>query len=144
MPEESTTPDLVENVRRVSDATSRRDLDSMMRFFAPDAVFDVSSMGFGTFEGRAAIRQALEDWWAAYAEYEFELVEIGDLGHGVTFGIARQRARLSGSTGSVELRVALVVAWEDGLIHLQALHLDIDEARAAAERLAQERAQADV
>ena len=139
MPEESTTPDLVENVRRVSDATSRRDLDSMMRFFAPDAVFDVSSMGFGTFEGRAAIRQALEDWWAAYAEYEFELVEIGDLGHGVTFGIARQQARLSGSTGSVELRIAAVAAWEDGLIHLDALYTDIDEARAAAERLAKDR-----
>ena len=139
MPEESTTPDLVENVRRVSDATSRRELDSMMRFFAPDAVFDVSSMGFGTFEGRAATRQALEDWWAAYEEYVFELVEIGDLGHGVTFGIARQRARLSGSTGSVELRIAAVAAWEDGLIHLDALYTDIDEARAAAERLAKDR-----
>ena len=139
MAEESTTPGLEELMRRLSDATSRRDLDSMMRFFAPDAVFDVSSMGFGTFEGRAAIRQALEDWWAAYEEYEFELVEIGDLGHGVTFGIARQRARLSGSTGSVELRIAAVAAWEDGLIHLDALYTDIDEARAAAERLAKDR-----
>jgi ketosteroid isomerase-like protein len=138
--EESTTPDLEELVRRLSAATSRRDLDSMMPFFAPDAVFDVSSMGFGTFAGRAAIRQALEDWWAAYEEYEFELVEFGDLGHGVTFGIARQRARPSGSTGSVELRVALVVAWDDGLIRLEALYTDLDEARAAAERLAKERA----
>jgi hypothetical protein len=57
----------------------------------------------------------------------------------VTFGSARQRARLSGSTGSVEFWVAAVVAWEDGLIHLQALYADIDEARAVAERLAQER-----
>ena len=63
----------------------------------------------------------------------------GDLGRGVTFGIARQRARLSGSTGSVELRIAAVAAWEDGLIHLDALYTDIDEARAAAERLAKDR-----
>jgi hypothetical protein len=113
MHEESTTPDLEETA--------------------------FSSVGFGTFEGRAATRQALEDWWAAYDECLFELVEIGDLGYGVTFGIARQRARLSGSTGSVELRIAAVAAWEDGLIHLQALYTDIDEARAAAEWLAQER-----
>ena len=57
----------------------------------------------------------------------------------MTFGIARQRARLSGSTGSVELRIAAVAAWEDGLIHLDALYTDIDEARAAAERLAKDR-----
>ena len=139
MTEEFTTPDLVELTHRVAEATSRRDLDSMMRFFAPDAVFDVSSMGFGTFEGRAAIRQALEDWWAAYEEYEFELVEIGDLGHGVTFGIARQRARLFGSTGSVELRIAVVIPWVDELSQRTTLYLDIDEARAAAERIAQER-----
>jgi hypothetical protein len=67
------------------------------------------------------------------------LVEIDDLGRGVTFGRARQRARLSGSTGSVEFRVAAIVAWEDRLIHLQALYADVDEARAVAERLAQER-----
>ena len=136
---ESTTPDLVELMRRISEAANRRDLDSIMRFYAPDPVLDTSSTGFGTFEGRAAIRQALEDWWAAYEEYEYELVEFGDLGHGVTFGIVREQARLSGSTASVERRVATVVAWEDGLIHLQALYLDIDEARAAAERLAAER-----
>jgi hypothetical protein len=73
--EESTTPDLEELARRLSEAMSRRDLDSMMRLYSPDAVFDVSSAGLGTFEGRAAIRHHLEDWWAAYEKYEFELVE---------------------------------------------------------------------
>ena len=51
MPEESTTPDLVELVREAVAAGSRRDLDALMSFYARDAVWDLSPMGIGTFEG---------------------------------------------------------------------------------------------
>jgi hypothetical protein len=35
MPEESTTPDLVERWQEMADAYPRRDFDAMMSFFAP-------------------------------------------------------------------------------------------------------------
>jgi len=56
MSEESTTPDLVELVRRSVEAAGKRDLDAHMAFYAPDAVWDASPMGIGTFEGQAAMR----------------------------------------------------------------------------------------
>ena len=51
MSEESTTPDLVERWRQTNEAFVRRDFDEMMSFFAPDAVWDLSSAGIGRFEG---------------------------------------------------------------------------------------------
>jgi hypothetical protein len=44
-----------------------------------------------------------------------------------------------GSTGRVELRAAIVAVWEEGLIVRYVIYSDTDEARAAAERLTQER-----
>ena len=49
-----------------------------------------------------------------------------------------QHGRPSGSDGFVRFRYAAVSTWADGLIALQTNYTDIDEARAAAERLAQE------
>jgi ketosteroid isomerase-like protein len=45
MADESTTPDLVELGNRLTDAGNRRDLDEIMAFFTPDAVWDASPMG---------------------------------------------------------------------------------------------------
>ena len=64
MAEESTTPDLVERVRRMFEATSRRDFDPMVSFFAPDAVWEAVSLGT-TFEGVEAIRGFRDDWLGA-------------------------------------------------------------------------------
>jgi hypothetical protein len=52
MAEESTTPDLVELVGLAFDAMDRRDFDAVMSIVAPDAVFDGSFVGVGSFEGR--------------------------------------------------------------------------------------------
>jgi len=50
------------------------------------------------------------------------------------------RGRLRGSTRFVESRPAQVTTWANGLIERTTSYPDIDEARAAAERLAEERA----
>ena len=139
MSEESTTPDLVELQKRLTDDTSRRDLDAITAFFAPDAVYDMSPIGMGTFEGQAAVRGFLEDWFASYEEWGRQLMEVQDLGDGVTFGVLIQKGRPVGSSGEVELRYAAVSEWEDGKIARITNYTDVDEARAAAERLAQER-----
>ena len=64
--------------------------------------------------------------------------EVRDLGNGVTFGLLLMRGRPARSSGLVELRYAGVSAWTDGLIEQVTTYLDMDEARAAAERLAKE------
>jgi len=46
MAEESTTPDLMELAQRRVDAADSGDVDAMVSFFASDAVWDSTSMGF--------------------------------------------------------------------------------------------------
>ena len=139
MPEESTTPDLEESSRRLREALSRGDLDAAVAIYAPDAAWDVSLLGLeGVFEGREAIRGAWEDLRAPYEDLEFVMEEFRDLGRGVTLVVVLARGRLRGSTGFVESRTAFVATWANGLIERNTTYLDIDEARAAAERLAQD------
>jgi len=45
MPEESTTPDGVELLRRSVEGTNRREIDEVMSVYAPDAVWDNSPAG---------------------------------------------------------------------------------------------------
>jgi len=139
MAEESTTPDLVELTRRVYDAVNRRDLDSLVGCYAPHAVFEVVALGT-SFEGVGAIRGFMEDWFDAYEELEFDVEEILGLGNGVVVGVLVQRGRPAGSTGHVRYRIAQVTTWVEGVIVRVTGYQDVDEARAAAERLAKERA----
>src|ERR1700676_1670044 len=66
--------------------------------------------------------------------------EILDFGKGVVLAVIHQSARPVGSTGQVRIRYAQLVVWREGLIVRTAYYGDIDEGRAAAERLAEERA----
>ena len=62
MPEESTTRDLVERTRILAalfEAGNREDFDTMMSYFAPDAVWEVVALGT-RLEGAAAIRGCLK------------------------------------------------------------------------------------
>jgi ketosteroid isomerase-like protein len=119
------------------EAGSRRDFDALLAFYTPDAVWDMSNVGMGEFEGHAAIRRFLEDWFGSYAEMQWEAEEIRDLGKGVTFAVVVQRARPIGSTGEARVRSAGVSTWRDGLAERVTHYSDVGEGRAAAERLAQ-------
>jgi uncharacterized protein (TIGR02246 family) len=137
MSEDSTTPDPVERVRRQAEAANRRDLDAATSSFARDAVFDGRVVG-DHFEGRAAIRSFLEDWFGTYEELEFELEEVRDLGKGVVFAVVTQNGRLVGSAGHVRQREGWVYIWVGGLIARLTTY-ELDEALTAAERLVEER-----
>src|SRR5436190_3330124 len=100
MPQESTTPDLVELVRRLVEALDRLDFDAAISFYAPDAVVEGRASGM-TFEGRTAIRGFWEDMTVAYEEFEVQREETLDLGNGVVFGVARASGRPVGGTGRV-------------------------------------------
>ncbi len=139
MAEESTTPDLVELWQRANEAAMGRDFDAMMRLFAADAVW-AAPAGVGRFEGAGAIRRLHEDWLGAFGEFTTDVEEAHEYGGGVTFVVCLMNGGLPGSTGSVHERLCFTTVWVDGLAtRVEVSNGDIDEARAAAERLAEER-----
>ena len=93
----------------------------------------------GVFKGPDAIRGFYEDWVKAFGGYQAELEEVRDLGGNVILAVLHLRARPQGSTGYVDLHFASINEWDDGVIARVTNYTDIDEARAAAERLAEER-----
>ena len=142
MREESATPDLMELSRRAFAAVNRGDLDALMSFYAPEALLDVTRELGSELQGWPAIRGFLEDWMGAYDEVQWTPEERLDLGNGVLFAIVHQKGRPAGVSGFVQQSGGWCFVWVDGLIACHTIYPegDIDEARAAAESLAQERA----
>ena len=135
MSKEFTTPDPVELVRKQLEALDRGDLDGVMSSVAEDVVLDGR---VDHFEGRAAIRGFLEDWFRALEELDYELEEVSDLGGGVVFAVVIQDGRPVGGDGHVRQREGWVYLWVGGSIARLATS-EVDEARADVERLAEER-----
>jgi hypothetical protein len=136
MSEESTSPDLATLTRDLIEAQG---VPATMRFFRPDSVYDLSDVGLGVLEGRAAISDFIEDWLSSYGEAEDKAEELIELANDVVFAIVRSEGRPSGSPEHVEVhgRHGAVVAWADGLIVRVTIYRDTDDARSAAERLAE-------
>jgi len=134
--EKSTTPDLVERSQRLVDAMNAGDIDAAMNLYASDVVVEGAMQ---TLEGRGAVRGWTRDWRDAFDEFELTAEEVRDLGNSVTFGVSISRGRPRGGAGWIQFRYGVVNTWVDGLVRRSTFYLDIDEARAAAERLAQER-----
>jgi ketosteroid isomerase-like protein len=129
-------PDLVELTRGTLQAANRRDWDALMSLHPPDSVWDASRFDLGIYEGPAEIRGLFESWVSAYDEWEIELGEVVNIGHGVVLVVSHQKARLAGSAAYLEGREALLFQWLDGKISRVTAYPGVDEARAAAERLA--------
>ena len=140
MVEESTAWDPVALVRRAFDAGNSGDIDAVVAFQAPDSVWDLSDLGLGVFEGAAAIRGWLEDWFEAWADLRLDVGEMVDFGQGVVFASVLEGGRPAQGGGHVEQQRWWAILGENGKIARTIIYADIDEARAAAERLAQERA----
>jgi ketosteroid isomerase-like protein len=137
--EEFTTPDLAERMKRAVEAFNAGDFDLAASMYAPAALF-YPRAAVGVLEGRETIRSFFEDWHGMYEEFTFEIEEVHDLGNGVTFCVISQGGRLADTAAWIpQERSALVVTWADGLIEKETNFTDPNEARAAAERLAQER-----
>ena len=144
MTEESTTPDPEEVLGRSIEALNRRDFDAALSLYTPDVVIESAPGGIGVLEGgrvmgREAARKSWEDLTESFADFESKIEDHHDLGSGVTFGVLVQRGRPHGSDAFVEARAGVVSIWRDGRIARATSYPDIDEARAAAERLAEER-----
>jgi hypothetical protein len=115
------------------------DRHTVIDFFAPDAVWvGIPGVGDATYQGMA-IRDFWVEWYAPYEDVQIELVEVVYLGGDVVMAVIRQSGRLGDAPSRVGEEIALVYEWSDGLIERVTTYTDIDEARAAAERLAEER-----
>jgi hypothetical protein len=138
MPEESATPDLVELTRRAIASGNDGDYDAMMSFFGPASSIDMTRLGLGSYSGPVAIRRFFENWIGASDEVEFLLDETLDVGNGVTLASVRQNARPTGTRGLLRFRYYAVYSWVERICLRVTHYRDVDEARAAAERLAKE------
>ena len=138
MPEESTTHDLIELTLRQFEAVNHGDFGV---YSSPDLVLDTAGYGMGTFTGREAAIGFLKDWVSSFEDLTIEFDEILELGHGVVLTLYHQEGRPIGASNYVRVRSAMVGLWVDGVIVRNTVYpeTDIDEARAAAERLAKER-----
>ncbi len=139
MPDESTGVDLVERVREGFDAFRRRDFDAAASFFAPGATWDMR--GGGTFEGIAAIRAFMEEFVSHFESFDVEVEEIRDLGGEVVIAVNTMGGYAPGSAVEVRQRGLFIYEGKAGLAVRCTAYTDIDEGRAAAERLAKERAE---
>jgi ketosteroid isomerase-like protein len=138
------SPDLEEAFRRALEAFNRGDIDAAASVWARDAVYDLAAGGFAVVEGdtvtgRDSIRKLWEDLAASFDAAEFDGEEFHDLGGGVTFGVVAMRGKPRGSSSFVEIRFGFVSSWRDGRIARARNYTDIEDARAAAERLAKDR-----
>jgi ketosteroid isomerase-like protein len=138
--QESNPPDLAELNRRLIDTWNRGDVEATLSLLARDAVWEATGPGAEHLQGLTAIRGHLEDNLRPYEEYQVRLEEFLDLGNGVSFSVTLHMGRLVGGSGVVQMRLAAVVLREGGLIMRVRTTIDPDEARADAERLAEERA----
>ena len=117
MTEESTDP--VELVGRAFEAGNRRDLDAVAGSFAEDATFDGRGLG-DRFEGRAAIRSFLGEWFGTYEELEIGLNGVAAPVHDATgkviaaVGVSGPSHRLSPDTFPTVAARLLVGAREIG------------------------------
>ena len=136
MPDEPTTADPEELTQRFVDALNVGDIDVAMNLYASDVVVEGAMQ---TLEGRDAVRGWTQDWRDAFDEFELTAEEVRDLGNCVTFGVSISRGRPRGGAGWVQFRHGVVNTWVDGVVRRSTFYLDVDQARAAAERLAQER-----
>jgi hypothetical protein len=140
MSEESMTPDLDELFRRLIEAYNRADLDAIGGLFAPEAVLDLSDRGVGVFEGRESVCGFLADYFGSFDDLTYGPEEFLDLGRGISFAVVRQDARPVGVTGWVTTREGWVGEWVGGMVMRGSTHTDVDESRAGAERLVEQRA----
>jgi hypothetical protein len=139
MPDESTAPDLVELTHQLWLQIKRQDWAAVLGFFSPDAVYDMSPVGLGTFEGHAAMRRSWEEWWGTFPDGTWDVEDVLSMSQGVVFVEIETQSRVPCSASTVGMGGAFVYEWTDDKIAGVIAYRDIPEARAAAERLAEER-----
>jgi ketosteroid isomerase-like protein len=117
MPEESTTPDLVELVRRLYEARKARDADTYFRLLAPNVVHrPITTFTTKEYRGRDQVWAFREEWDDTWGDdFHHEVETIRDYGAAV---IALIRFSGHAKASGVEIRggVFQVFRFRDGLV----------------------------
>lgn len=123
-----------EIVRRAIDAYNRRDLDAMLREWAPDAVVDWSNsrgVEARVYRGDEEIRIFAERFFETFGEGQVEIVELDEIEPGVL--IVDNLTRFRGREGiEVEARAAFLITVRGGVQTSLTLYQSKAEALAAA------------
>lgn len=118
-----------------SAAFSRKDLDAMMEFYAPDVVVtDRRAVGWGEFRGRESVHSYYEGIFDNVAEINEDMQVVEERGD-VVIGACEMRARLVDTPregGEVMLSYVLRITVEGGLITAMDIFEDVESAAAAA------------
>ena len=139
MREKPTARDLLELSRPMIEADTFDEWATFAeQIYAPNAVWNTGGH-MGRLEGRDAIVAFVRDYWLMCDDDHHYVEESVDLGDGVIWGIIREHGRIKGSDTYIEARWAFVSLLDDGQCVRFAGYTDLDEGRAAAERLADER-----
>jgi ketosteroid isomerase-like protein len=139
MSDDRGTSELVELTRRSLEYAKVRDWDGVLSFYGPDTDWDMSPAGLRKYDGPAALRQFFVEWTGSYKEWDIELEEVHDLGGGMVLAVVLTRGRSGRRAAWAELRFAMITRWTGGLVARITSYTDIDEARAAAARIVEER-----
>jgi ketosteroid isomerase-like protein len=118
MPEESTTPDLVEIIRRANDAWNRRDVDAWLSLLSPDIVYRPVPAFTDSQErqGLGAMRRWMEEWLDAWADdYTTQTESIREY-RDVVIALLRFTGHAKGSGVEVAGGIFQVCRFRDGKI----------------------------
>ncbi|HTY95530.1 MAG TPA: nuclear transport factor 2 family protein [Solirubrobacteraceae bacterium] len=138
MPGDATAPDTVELARELLETGHRGEWDRAMEFFSPRAVW-VAIDAIEAFEG-PAMRDFWIEWYSAYEDVHIEIVDLVDLGGGLVMAVIHQSGRFGDAPTRITQDATLLYEWSSGLVDRVTSYARPDEARAAAERLLEERA----
>lgn len=111
------------------DDYARRELDRALSAFSEDVEWE-SRIG-ERFSGREGVAEAVRRWTGAFADYEFEVQELVDVGDSVVM-VLRQVGRGKGSGAPVEMTMAWLYTLRDGKIIRVGMFTDREEAMAAS------------
>jgi uncharacterized protein len=104
----------VELVRRVFEATARRDAEAVIALYHPEIEWDTSRaelgrmIGGGVFRGYEGARRFLRSYNEAWEQLNYEIEELIDAGDRVV-SIVNNRAR--GRTSGVEVELRMPGVW---------------------------------
>jgi ketosteroid isomerase-like protein len=108
--------------------------DFLDELFDPDFVWDMSTFRAWperqTYQGLEGAREFMDDWRAAWDDWELELEDLIDAGDDVV-ALVHQRGRSRATGLETDMEFAMVWTLRDGLQHRMRMYASHDEALAA-------------
>jgi ketosteroid isomerase-like protein len=128
------SPKDLDLVRRTYDAFNRRDMDTILAGFHPDAEWHpiLADLGGGVYRGHDGIRTMLEEIDETWDAFQSDVQDVVDAGDDLVFVFTRSQGRGKASGVTAELSVVTVVEMRDGRGARVWSYASLEDALAAA------------